>query len=88
MRRPISAPVVRVLFYPAPLTVSLVVAVNRIGAKLGAPPALATLILTVSARAVLLIRILGAPPEPAATTLATAAHWNLPVNSLSQQAPV
>jgi hypothetical protein len=76
------------LFYPALLAVGLVIAVNRIGAKLGAPPALATLILTVPARAVLLIRILGTPPEPAATTLAAAAHWNLPVNGLNQEAPV
>jgi len=76
------------LLYPALLAVFLVVAIRRIAAKLGAPPALPALILTVLARTVLLIRILGTPPEPAATTLAAAAHWNLPVNGFNQDVPV
>jgi hypothetical protein len=76
------------LFYPALLAVGLVIAVNRIGAKPGAPPALAPFILTGLAMAVLLIGILGAAPESAATTLAAAAHWNLPVKGFNQDVPV
>jgi hypothetical protein len=64
-------------FYPAFLAVELVVAIIRVVAQPGTAPSLPPLVLTGFARTVLLIGILATPLEPAATTLAAAAHWNL-----------
>ena len=62
------------------LAVFPVGAIIRIAAQLGTAPALTTLILAALAMAILLIRILRPSRKTAATTLAAAAHWNLPVN--------
>jgi len=73
---------------PALLAVTLVGTILRITAQLGAPPTLATLILAGPAVAVFLGRILRPPQNPAMTTLASKAHWNLPGKLVKQETPV
>jgi hypothetical protein len=73
----ILAPVVRMLFSPSLLAVTLIVTVSRIAAHSGTAPSLTAFILARFSGAVFLIRILRTPLESTATTLAAAAHWNL-----------